>query len=230
MAAKFGPGGNSESFYAEGFKSTLQAPAWVRARGLDAYEYQGGNGITASAKTLSAIGEAAAGQGISMSLHTPYYISLSSEFEEKRARSLDYIAASADACEALGARIMVVHTGSAAKLSRETAMAYAADTVEKACVLLADKGSHVRMGLETMGKQNQLGTLDEVLRLCGIAAAAVVALGLFLCVEYMRRPYCYIDGQAVYDKDVAMRTTVYLQGFSEFADPEHLVEELIVND
>ena len=61
-------------------------------------------------------------------------------------------------------------------------------------------------------------------------AAAVVALGLFLCVEYMRRPYCYIDGQAVYDKDVAMRTTVYLQGFSEFADPEHLVEELIVND
>jgi hypothetical protein len=27
-----------------------------------------------------------------------------------------------------------------------------------------------------------------------------------------------------------MRTTVYLQGFSEFADPEHLVEELIVND
>lgn len=125
MAVKFGPGGNSESFYAEGFKSTLQAPAWVRDRGLDAYEYQGGNGITASAKTLSAIGEAAAGQGISMSLHTPYYISLSSEFEEKRAKSLDYIAASADACEALGARIMVVHTGSAAKLSRETAMAYA---------------------------------------------------------------------------------------------------------
>ena len=74
------------------------------------------------------------------------------------------------------------------------------------------------------------GLAGECLRLCGIAAAAVVALGLFLCVEYMRRPYCYIDGQAVYDKDVAMRTTVYLQGFSEFADPEHLVEELIVND
>ena len=72
--------------------------------------------------------------------------------------------------------------------------------------------------------------VQAFLRLCGIAAAAVVALGLFLCVEYMRRPYCYIDGQAVYDKDVAMRTTVYLQGFSEFADPEHLVEELIVND
>lgn len=74
------------------------------------------------------------------------------------------------------------------------------------------------------------GRKRRLLRLCGLAAAAVVALGLFLCVEYMRRPYCYIDGQAVYDKDVAMQTTVYLQGFSEFADPEYLVEELIVND
>ena len=106
-----------------------------------------------------------------MSLHAPYYISLSSEFEEKRVKSLDYIAACADAGEALGARIMVVHTGSAAKISRETAMAYAADTVEKACALLADKGTSVRMGLETMGKQNQLGTLGEVLRLCAIAPA-----------------------------------------------------------
>ena len=103
MAAKFGPGGNSESFYAEGFKSTLQAPGWVRARGLDAYEYQGGNGITASPKTLAAIGQKAAEHGVAMSLHAPYYISLSSEFEEKRAKSLDYIAACADAGEALGA-------------------------------------------------------------------------------------------------------------------------------
>ena len=77
MAAKFGPGGNSESFYAEGFKSTLQAPGWVRARGLDAYEYQGGNGITASPKTLAAIGQKAAEHGVAMSLHAPYYISLS---------------------------------------------------------------------------------------------------------------------------------------------------------
>ena len=29
--ATFGPGGNSESFYAEGHKSTLEAPAWETA-------------------------------------------------------------------------------------------------------------------------------------------------------------------------------------------------------
>ena len=75
--ATFGPGGNSESFYAEGFKSTLQAPSWIKARGLDAYEYQAGNGLTASDATLAAIGKKAAEHGILMSLHTPYYISLS---------------------------------------------------------------------------------------------------------------------------------------------------------
>ena len=115
MAVRFGPAGNSESFYAQGFKSTLQAPAWLKKLGLDAYEYQGGNGITASEKTLKAVGDAAAENGIRMSLHTPYFISLSSEFEEKREKSVGYIKRCADACKALGAGIMVVHTGSAAK-------------------------------------------------------------------------------------------------------------------
>ena len=169
MSVRFGPAGNSESFYAQGFKSTLQAPAWLKKLGLDAYEYQGGNGITASEKTLKAVGDAAAENGIKMSLHTPYFISLSSEFEEKREKSVGYIKRCADACKALGAGIMVVHTGSAAKISRETAMGYAEETVEKACEMLEEAGNPVCIGLETMGKKNQLGTLDEVLSLCLIS-------------------------------------------------------------
>ena len=46
--AKFGPGGNSDSFRAAGFRSTLQAPGFVKELGLDAYEYEAGNGITGS--------------------------------------------------------------------------------------------------------------------------------------------------------------------------------------
>ena len=30
MKALFGPSGNSESFYAEGHKSTLEAPKWLK--------------------------------------------------------------------------------------------------------------------------------------------------------------------------------------------------------
>ena len=39
---KFGPGGNSISFYNEGYKSTIDAPKWLHEKGLDIYEYECG--------------------------------------------------------------------------------------------------------------------------------------------------------------------------------------------
>ena len=164
--ATFGPGGNSKSFYDEGFKSTLQAPGWLEKRGLDAYEYQAGNGLSASAATLAQIGAKAKEHGILMSLHTPYYISLSGVEEEKRLKSLNYIKASLDAAELLGADTIVIHTGSAAKITREEAMRLANDTLVRNMEAVGD--TKIKMGLETMGKINQLGTLDEVITLCKI--------------------------------------------------------------
>lgn len=165
--ATFGPGGNSESFYAQGMKSTLQAPGWLEQMGLDAYEYQAGNGLRTGEETLRAIGEKAREHNILMSLHTPYFISLSGVEQEKRLKSLDYIRDSLAAAELLGADTIVVHSGSAAKISREEAMALARDTLERVADEMGDTPIHI--GLETMGKINQLGTLDEVLDLCKVA-------------------------------------------------------------
>jgi deoxyribonuclease-4 len=162
--ATFGPGGNSESFYADGKKSTVDAPLWVKNFGLDAYEYEAGNGIAAGDATLKKIGDAARECGILMSLHTPYFISLSGIDPEKRLKSIDYISRSLHAAELLGADTIVIHAGSAAKISREEAMRLAADTLEKN--LDVNGNTDIRMGIETMGKVNQLGTLDEVIELC----------------------------------------------------------------
>lgn len=164
--ATFGPGGNSESFYAAGMKSTLQAPAWLKAIGLDAYEYEAGNGVTAKPESLAAVGRAAAESGILMSLHAPYFISLSGIETEKRLKSIDYISSSLNAAALLGADIIVVHTGSASKITREEALKLAADTLYKTLEALPDNG--VKIGLETMGKIQQLGTLEEVIALCKI--------------------------------------------------------------
>ena len=169
--AHFGPGGNSLSFYAQGNKSTVQAPAFVRGMGLNAYEYEAGNGITAGEKSLLAVGEAARLHQIKMSLHAPYYISLSGVDTEKRLKSIEYIQKSCQAAALLGADVIVVHTGSAAKITREEAMRLAADTLYKTLEAVDTKG--VRIGLETMGKVNQLGTLDEVLTLCRLDARLV---------------------------------------------------------
>ncbi len=164
----FGPGGNSESFYAAGNKSTKQAPAWLVAFGLDAYEYEAGNGLTAGEKSLREVGEAAKEHGISMSFHTPYFISLSGVDPEKRLKSIDYIEKSLWAASLLGADEIVIHCGSAGKISREEAMRLSADTLYKTLEKVGEP--HIALGIETMGKQNQLGTLDEVLELCKMDA------------------------------------------------------------
>ena len=204
----FGPAGNSESFYEEGNKATIQAPSWLKARGLDAYEYQAGNGLTASDATLSAVGNKAREHGILMSLHTPYFISLSGVVEEKRLKSIEYISRSLHAAELLGADTIVIHTGSAAKISRDEAMALAADTLEKNLEINGNTG--IRMGLETMGKLNQLGTLEEVIELCKISPAyhPVVDFGhlnarnvggYFTCCDDYRRVFDAI-GSALGDE------------------------------
>ena len=171
MKAKFGPGGNSDAFRLAGFTSTLDAPAWLSKIGLDAYEYEAGNGLAASAPTLAAIGRVASENNIKMSYHTPYFISLSGVVEEKRLKSIDYIRQSIEAARLLGADTIVVHCGSCAKISRDEAMRLSADTLVRVAASIDTYG--IKIGLETMGKINQLGTLDEVLELCRIDSCFV---------------------------------------------------------
>lgn len=171
MAAYFGPGGNSDAFRLAGLKSTVDAPAFVKSIGLDAYEYEAGNGLSASPKILEAIGAEAAKNNIKMSFHTPYFISLSGVVEEKRLNSINYIRQSLDAARLLGAGTIVVHSGSAAKITRDEAMRLAGDTLVKTLSAVDTYG--IKIGLETMGKVNQLGTLDEVLELCRIDSTFV---------------------------------------------------------
>ena len=169
--AFFGPGGNSDAFKAWGGKSTVDAPRFVSEIGLDAYEYEAGNGIASSPAMLAAIGNEAKKYNVKTSFHTPYFISLSGIEEEKRLKSIKYIADSLNAARLIGAGTIVVHTGSAAKITRDEAMRLAGDTLIKTLSAVDTYG--IKIGLETMGKKNQLGTLDEVLELCRIDSAFV---------------------------------------------------------
>jgi deoxyribonuclease-4 len=130
-------------------------------------------------ETLTAIGEKAKEHNIKMSLHTPYFISLSSVEEEKRLNSVEYLRKNGKGADALGADIMVVHTGSTAKISRDQAMRYATQTLALVEVMLIEEDIKAKVGLETMGKLNQLGTLDEVITLCKLSKrfAPVVDFG-----------------------------------------------------
>ncbi len=167
MSAKFGPAGNSISFTAMGYKGSLQVPEYVERMGLDAFEYQCGRGVNIGTDKAKQLGILAKEKGIALSLHAPYYISMSSVEEEKRLNSINYILASARAVNAMGGNRIVVHTGSCGKISREYALELAIDTMKLALKALDEENlGHIHICPETMGKVNQLGTLNEVLSLC----------------------------------------------------------------
>ncbi len=169
MSAKFGPAGNSNSFTQMGYKGSLQVPEYLERMGLDAFEYQCGRGVNIGEDKARELGRLAAEKGITLSLHAPYYISMSSVEEEKRLNSINYILSSARAVNFMGGNRIVVHTGSCGKISRETALELAIDTMKKALDALDNENlGHIHICPETMGKVNQLGTLDEVLALCKI--------------------------------------------------------------
>ncbi|MBP1551055.1 MAG: TIM barrel protein, partial [Oscillospiraceae bacterium] len=114
-------------------------------------------------------GKEAAAKGITLSLHAPYYISMSSLEEEKRLNSVGYIIDSAKAIKAMGGKRVIFHSGSCAKLPREAALAKAVDTMGIIIKALDENGlGDITVCPETMGKVNQLGTLDEVLALCKV--------------------------------------------------------------
>ncbi len=164
----FGPGGNGEWFKSEGGKATVDAPGWLRSKGLDAYEYEAGQGLHAGEAALLAIGQKAHEHGIYLSLHAPYFISLSGTEAEKRQNSIGYIEKSLWAADLLGADTIVIHSGSAGKISRDEAMRLSCGTLTNLIETVGDRYSHIRLGIETMGKKNQLGTLDEVIEQCRV--------------------------------------------------------------
>ena len=178
MSARFGPAGRPESFAAMGFKRTAEIPAYLERFGLDAFEYQCGRGVRYAEKELLELKEKAAGN-VALSVHAPYYISLSSVEEEKRLASVKYITDTAQAAWIMGGDRIVVHSGSCGKIAREEALELAKGTLRLALDELRRMGLEgITVCPETMGKVNQLGSLSEVLKLCAMDE------GLLPCIDF----------------------------------------------
>lgn len=166
MSIKFGPAGNAQSFSDAGFKATVDAPKWLSEMGLNAYEYQCGCGVTIGSETAVKIGEQAKIYGISMSLHSPYFINLSSQDPQRVEKNVKYILDSCRAARDLGAQRITVHCGGLGKLSRERAMQNTKSNVKLALDTMEDYGyGDLTLCLETMGKVNVLGNAPEVMEL-----------------------------------------------------------------
>lgn len=163
----FGPAGNSDSFYDQGFAHSWQMPQWLNNMGLNAYEYQCNKGVNLKAETAGEIGKKAKESNIRLSVHAPYYINLSSTEKQKRDNSVKYILDTLRIAKIMGAVRIVVHPGYVSGITRKTAVELALATMKETVSQADEQGlSDITICPEVLGKNNQLGNLEEVMELC----------------------------------------------------------------
>ena len=92
---RFGTAGTSDSFAAQGYKTSLEVPEYTAKMGLNAFEYQCGRGVRLGLDKAARMAALAAPKDILFSVHAPYYISMSSLEEDKRLNSIQYLLQSA---------------------------------------------------------------------------------------------------------------------------------------
>lgn len=166
---KFGPSGNSESFYAEGYEHTEDAALFVKNRGLDCFEYSFGRGVRMSAQKALSIGEAFAQAGVEISVHAPYFINFANPDDEMAAKSYGYVIESGKMLKLLGGKRCVFHPAAQGKDTREGAVSRTMDRLKilRDYLYLNDL-QELMFCPETMGKQAQIGTVEEITAFCEI--------------------------------------------------------------
>lgn len=164
---KFGPSGNCESFYAAGYKHTAEAAVFCRALGLECYEYSFGRGVNLSEAKATEIGEAFKDENIEISVHAPYFINFANTEDEAAQKSYGYVLSSAKALKLMGGERVVFHPAAQGKLPREEAVRLTADRLKVLRdYIYLNNLEDVKFCPETMGKNAQIGTLEEIVSFC----------------------------------------------------------------
>lgn len=177
--ATFGPSGHDETFVQEGYQATIQMPKWLHDKGLELFEYSFGRGVRVSAETADAIGNEADKNGIEMSVHAPYFINFASVEQEKADNSITYLTSSLKILRHFHGNRCVFHPGAEGKQPRNEAFARTLDNFTRALdVIKANGDDDLIICPETMGKQAQIGTVDEVIKLCQLAP------NVYPCVDF----------------------------------------------
>lgn len=166
----FGPAGNDEHFYEEGYKSTIEAPKWITNLGLTAYEYSLARGVQLSNETALKLKEEFSKYNIKISVHAPYYINFATPTEELAEKSYNWVIESAKKVKLLGGNRVVVHPASCGKMAREEAVKLTKERFIELSKRMTDLNlNDVLICIETMGKSGQIGLVEEVVDFCTVA-------------------------------------------------------------
>ncbi len=164
---KFGPSGNCDSFYAEGFERTEESAAFVKSRGLDCFEYSFGRGVRMTEEKAASIKRAFQKEDVEISVHAPYFINFANPDDEMAAKSYGYVLDSAKLCRLMGGKRVVFHPAAQGKATRFEAVDKTLERLKILKEYIYLNGLEDMMFCpETMGKLAQIGTVEEIVDFC----------------------------------------------------------------
>lgn len=190
---KFGVAANPDNFYEKGYKNSEDMPKYLSENSLDAYEYQCSRGVRVSDKKAQMLKEQAIKYNITLSVHAPYYISLSTQDEQKKINTIKYITDTMQVAKKMGAKEIVVHAGALLGLERKYAVKSACELLKRAIDIADNMGlSDIIICPETMGKVNQLGNSNEIIQMCKVdkRLKPTIDFGHLYCREYGKLISC----------------------------------------
>lgn len=147
-------------------RSSLGGIKTVKEIGLNAMEVEFVRGVKMQPKAAEEIGGVAKELGVSLSVHAPYYINLNSQKKQIIEASKRMIFDSADRAERMGAGAVAIHSayysGFTPEQTYEKTREGFLDVLDK---MKAAGIKNVKLGVETMGRWSQFGSLEECVKL-----------------------------------------------------------------
>jgi deoxyribonuclease-4 len=159
-------------------RSTISGIERIAELGLGCMEIEFVRGVKMSEQTAIQVSEAAAGRGIKLSAHAPYYMNFNAREEEKIKASQSRLMQTARIASLCGVGSIVFHA--AYYLDDPPGKVYnrVKDYLRETLRLLKREDNRVRIRAETAGAVSEFGTLDELLKMC------TELEGLSLCIDF----------------------------------------------
>jgi deoxyribonuclease IV len=144
---------------------TLEGLKYIKTLGLNAMELEWVQRVPMNPEHMATIGATAKELDIALTVHAPYYINLNSQEPDKIVASKKRIIDALAMAQLAGVVSVCVHAafnlGKDETTVLENVRRAVDDILKKKVALFPD----VNLGLETMGKPTQFGTLEDVLKI-----------------------------------------------------------------
>jgi len=164
---RFGPAGTPWAFK-ELRQPITELPRFLHKEGLDALEYQAvrwGQEPQIKQEDAEKLGTNAKANDVWLSMHGSYFISLQSKKDVAEA-SKRRLLACATAAQWMDAHLIVFHPGFYMGHGAKEILQISIKIIENIVKDMQALGLTIKLGLETMGKRSQFGSLEEVLTVC----------------------------------------------------------------